>query len=182
MMIVMVVAVMEAVVTRKFLYLFLVIDGVVVVFSIWMQQHWFINTQVAFCCSLLVTIATFFSYKRLVENRVHMGIGHDESDTKDFKKYEDPFDVYDEQEEPLTQEKEHQETVAPKKRKLKDILSHFFLGSRGALSPLRLGAYAILLISSMALVRHDVFNPIAFFAGLSIVPLGSLIGAVKGMR
>ena len=170
MMTVMAVAMAEVAVTRKFFLVFIAIDVLVVIFSLIMQNHWLVNTQVAFFCSLLITIATFFSYKKMVQNRIETSV-YDNKDA--LKKYEDPFDLYDDEDEEKMAEEAQTKPV--KKLGIKESVRNLSRSYKGALSPLRLGAYAILIISSLFLVRHGMFDAVAFFVGLSIVPLGSLV-------
>ena len=162
---------------RKFFLYFLAVDSIIVLLSFVMQEGWFLNTQVAFFCSFLITMATFFSYKKLVERRVEAGAYSEEKDV--LKRYEDPYDLYDEEEENVVFESE----VKPiKKIGLRESLRNLVASYRGALSPLRLGAYGILLLANLALLRHDALEPIAFFVGLSVVPLGSLFLGNKGLE
>ncbi len=159
---------------RKFFFYFLVVDSLVIGISLVMQGMWLLNTQVAFVCSFLISIATFLSYKRLVERRV---------ETRSYaedKRYDDPYELYDEEDEP---EASTEVEVKPVQKKgFKENLRNLALGSWGALSPLRLGAYAVLFLTILALIRHNVFEPIAFFVGLSVVPLGSLFLGNKGLE
>lgn len=55
--------------------------------------------------------------------------------------------------------------------KSKKIIGTF----RGALSPLRLLSYLFLILSFFFLRRHEWFLPLAFLAGLSVVPLCTLV-------
>lgn len=157
---------------RKFFLYFLVVDSLVVALSLVMQEGWLLNTQVAFSCSFLISIATFISYKRLVERRVEEGAYSED------KKYDDPYDLYDEEDKVLVEP----EVKPMKKVGFKESLRNLTLGSLGALSPLRLGAYAVLFLTILALIRHNAFEPIAFFIGLSVVPLGSLFLGNKGLE
>jgi len=162
---------------RKFFLYFLAVDGIIVLLSFVMQEGWFLNTQVAFLCSFLITMATFFSYKKLVERRVEAGAYDEEKDV--LKRYEDPYDLYEEEEETIALESEVQpvKTIG-----LRESLRNLVVSYRGALSPLRLGAYGVLFLAILALLRHDALEPIAFFVGLSVVPFGSLLLGNKGLE
>lgn len=47
--------------------------------------------------------------------------------------------------------------------------------SRGALSLWRLLAYALLFVAILVLIRKDLFEPIAFILGVSVLPLATLV-------
>lgn len=159
---------------RKFFLYFLAVDSIVIGVSLVMQGTWLLNTQVAFICSFLISIATFFSYKTLVERRVEAGAYNED------KKFDDPYDLYDEEEE---REVLVESEIKPiKKIGIKESFRNLVLGSLGALSPLRLGAYGVLFLTILVLIRHNAFEPIAFFVGLSVVPMGSLFLGNKGLE
>lgn len=165
-------------IVRKFLGYFVLVDSLVIVFSLFMQGGWLLNTQVAFFCSLLITLATFVSYKRLVERRVEAGAYSEEKDV--LKKYEDPYDLYDEEEQEEAQSEA--EVKAHTKIGFRESFRNLAQSYKGALSPYRLGAYGVLFLMILALMRHEALEPIAFFVGLSIVPLGSLFLGNKGLK
>jgi len=161
---------------RKFFLYFLAVDGIIVLLSFVMQEGWFLNTQVAFLCSFLITMATFFSYKKLVERRVEAGAYSEEKDV--LKRYEDPYDLYEEEETiELESEVKPVKTIG-----LRESLRNLMASYKGALSPLRLGSYGVLFLAILALLRHDALEPIAFFVGLSVVPFGSLLLGNKGLE
>ena len=152
---------MEIRVTRNLFWIFLALDVLIIILSLVMQGYWLLNTQIAFICSLFVSMATFFSYKRVVERRVEAEAidMHDDS----LKKHEDPFELYEEEKIP-----EQTEVEVSKKSGVKESVRNLARSYKGALSPFRLGAYFILFISVLALIRHELFSPIAFLVGLNI--------------
>lgn len=162
---------------RKFLRSLLLADSVVILFSLWMGGLWLLNTQAAFICSLLITMATFISYQKLVERRVEAGAFAEEKDV--LKRYEDPHDLYDEEETEKSVESEVQE---PQKLGFKESFRNLTQSYKGALSPYRLGAYGVLFLMILFLIQHDTFEPIAFFVGLSVVPIGSLLLGNRGSK
>lgn len=166
-------------VIRKFLGYFLFVDSLVIAFSLFMQGLWLLNTQVAFLCSLLITLATFISYKKLVERRVEAGAYSEEKDV--LKKYEDPYDLYDDEEEGQEAQSEA-EVKEHKKIGFRESFRNLAQSYKGALSPYRLGAYGVLFLTILSLMRHEALEPIAFFVGLSIVPFGSLFLGNKGLK
>lgn len=57
----------------KLLMLYAIGDVVVIPISLMLDEHAPINSQVAFVCSVLITLALFRSYCLLVERRVEAG-------------------------------------------------------------------------------------------------------------
>ncbi len=165
-------------IVRKFLGYFIFVDSLVIAFSFFMQGGWLLNTQIAFFCSLLITLATFVSYQKLVERRVEAGAYGEEKDV--LKKYEDPHDLYDDEEEQEAQSEA--EVKEHKKIGFRESFRNLTQSYKGALSPYRLGAYGVLFLTILALIRHEALEPIAFFVGLSIVPLSSLFLGNKGLK
>lgn len=161
---------------RKLLQSLLLLDGAIILFSLWMGGLWLLNTQVGFVCSLIITLATFISYQKLVERRVEAGAYDEEKDV--LKKYEDPHDLYDED---VNEEVSNESEVeVAQKIGFKESFRNLTQSYKGALSPYRLGAYGLLFISLLFLIQHDTLEPIAFFVGLSIVPIGSLLFGNRG--
>ncbi len=156
------------------------LDGVLILVSLWIGNGWFLNTQIAFASSALITFATFMSYKTMVERRVEAGAFGEDKDV--LKKYEDPYDLYDDEE--TDEGGQHEEAAmkqAPKigfKESFKNLVNSY----KGALSPYRLGAYGVLFVSVLSLMRHELLEPVPFFLGLSVVPLGSLFLANRGLQ
>jgi len=126
---------------------------------------WFINAQIGFISSSLVVLATFISYKSMVEKRVEAGdISDLDRDTVD--KIEDPYHLYDENH--IENEKDIQ-----KKRKLsvKEALKN----SRASLSIYRLLAYAILVIGFLYLTRTSQLDIIPYIFAISLPPIVIII-------
>ena len=86
---------------KKFAKIFLIIDFGLIIFCVLSNNYiWLINTQVAFISSMIISIATFLSYKRNVAKRVQ-NIDYDAklSDDRDkIDEIDDPFDLYSENE------------------------------------------------------------------------------------
>lgn len=159
--------------TNKLFKVYAITDMIVVIFSLFQDKSWLINTQMAFLGSLLITLASFISYKRLVQRRVLSGAIPEEK--KDLlKKIEDPHDLYDDETE--ESKTDLQEEVEIKKIGLKESLKNLAQSYQSALSPYRIGAYGILFLEVLYLIRHDLLESIPFFIGLSVIPLSSFIG------
>ncbi len=53
---------------RGILNTYLVFDGLLILFSLYMGGVWLLNTQIAFIGSMLVVFSSFLGYKNLVQN------------------------------------------------------------------------------------------------------------------
>ena len=160
----------------RFSYFYLIGDSVVVILSLFMGGYWLLNTQVAFVCSMLVTFASFFAYKKSIQKGVLNSGGEEYRDS--FDELEDPYNLFDDE------QKEEGEESQVKKNKgvFKYTIKGFASGIGGAINPLRLVAYGVLIASFLYLNRHGLFDAFAFFAGLSIVPIMSMFSSVFNQK
>ncbi len=92
-----------------FAKVFVVINLCLIVYALIAHDTiWLLNTQVAFVGSLFVTIASFLSYKRNIQNRLsnldtsNVSVTTDDRDKID--EIDDPFDLYSEDVEPIAEE------------------------------------------------------------------------------
>lgn len=166
----------------KFAKVFFILDLCLIIYSLIFQNNlWLLSSQVAFFSSLFITIASFFSYKKNIENRLsnldltqnNEGIDRDKIDEID-----DPYDLYTEYKEipesELTPQK-IKEILNDEKSKVKrDTLKNTFFSASGFLSIYRILGYGTLLFGFFALNNNKIFIPIAFIVGLGIVPIGVL--------
>lgn len=171
----------------KFAKVFIFLDFCLVVYALTFQNNlWLLNTQVAFISSLLVITGSFLSYKKNVQNRlsnfdsskIQEGVDRDKIDEID-----DPFDLYSDyepvKEEDLTPEK-IKEIIKDEKSKLKkNSIKNTIFSASGFLSLYRIVGYAILIFGFFALNNNQIFMPISFIIGLSVVPFGVLISKLK---
>ncbi len=140
-------------------------DVLVILLSLVQGGDWLLNTQIAFACSLLITMASFRSYHTFVQRRVDAGlIPNDKFD----KYYED--DKEDD-------EDDEKESVAPRVSKIgfKQSFQNLALSYKSALSLYRILSYGVLFLAVLFLIRHDNLDAMAFFVGLSVVPLSSFL-------
>ncbi len=159
----------------RFSYIYLFGDAIVVIISLLFGRYWLINTQIAFICSMLITFAAFYGYKKSIQK------GIKNSNLEEFREpldeLLDPYNLYDNEDE--------QEDKSNKQKKdgmFKYITKGFAGGISGAINPARLLSYIILILSFLCLNRAGVFNPFAFFTGLSIVPIASMFVAVMKQK
>ncbi len=153
----------------KIINTLLILDiGIVIFIYLSGDIVWFINAQIGFISSSLVVLATFISYKSMVEKRVEAGdISDLDRDTVD--KIEDPYHLYDENHGDSIDKTIENEKDIQKKRKLsvKEALKN----SRASLSIHRLLAYAILVIGFLYLTRTSQLDIIPYIFAISLPPI-----------
>jgi len=141
---------------------------------------WLLNIQIAFFSSLFITIASFFSYKKNVQNRLenidNFTILNEDRDKID--KIDDPYDLYSEYKEVSKDELNTQkikEIINEEKSKLKhNFFRNTLFSMGGFLSIYRILGYICLVFGFFSLANNNIFLPLAFIIGLSIVPIGVL--------
>jgi len=159
--------------TSRFLRFYLLGDVLVILLSLIQGGEWLLNTQIAFVCSLLITLASFRSYHTFVTRRVDAGLIPD-----------DKFDKYYEDDQ---EEDDEKENVTPRVAKVgfKQSFQNLALSYKSALSLYRILSYGVLFLAVLFLIRHDNLDAIAFFVGLSVVPLSSFLSVLfvkKGLN
>jgi hypothetical protein len=139
--------------------------GVVVFCFLENNQIWLYNTQIAFFAVSLIVIGSFIGYSNMVKSQLENGnVGEDV-----LKKYEDRFDLYDEEDE--IDEKKLNEY---KKRKLKWYEALLF-SFKGGFNIIRILGYVALIGGFLWLRSVGIFDFLSFLFGVSIVPAVSLV-------
>ncbi|MCF6173153.1 MAG: hypothetical protein L3J44_05140 [Campylobacteraceae bacterium] len=156
----------------KISYTYLVFDIFVVVFSLFKGGNWLISTQVAFISSMLITFASFYAYKRSIKKRVQSYGGEEFRDASD--ELEDPYNLFEDEE-----DNKKIDNRTKNGGVFKYTIKGFASGIGGAINPLRLLAYGLLIFSFLILTKNGLFNPFAFFLGLSIVPIASVFSSIS---
>ena len=168
----------------NFAKVFIIVDLCLIILAISAYDLiWFLNSQVAFVGSLSVTIASFLSYKKNIQNRLS-NLDTSQSMTTDRDKIDeidDPYDLYSDYEEipeeELTPEKIKEIIDEEKKNVKKNSFKNTIFSAGGFVSLYRIVGYAFLIFGFFALNNNKLFLPIPFLVGLGIVPLSVL--AVK---
>ncbi len=166
----------------NFAKVFIFVDLCLIILSVTLYDLvWFLNSQVAFIGSLSVTIASFLSYKKNIQNRL---LNLDTSknmmteDRDKIDEIDDPYDLYTEYEEipeeELTPEKIKEIIDEEKKNVTKNSFKNTLFSAGGFVSIYRLVGYAFLIFGFFALNNNKLFLPIPFLIGLGIVPLSVL--------
>jgi len=167
----------------KFAKVFIFLNLCIFIYALIFQNKlWLLNTQVAFFSSLFITIASFISYKKNIQNRISnldLSQTSKNEDRDKIDEIDDPYDLYSEYEDipesELTPEK-IKEIINDEKSKVKrNSVKNTIFSASGFLSIYRILGYCLLIFGFFALNNNKIFIPIAFIIGLGIVPLGVLI-------
>lgn len=171
----------------NFAKVFLVLNLCISIYIIFFQNLiWLLNLQVAFFASLFVTIASFLSYKKNIQNRLSfMQEAKPSSSERDkIDEIDDPYDLYSEYEEvpesELTPEKIKEIITEEKKRVKQNSFKNTLFSAGGFISIYRVLGYGFLIFGFFALNNNKIIIPLAFIIGLSIVPIGVLF--TKALR
>ncbi len=145
----------------KLIRILIAVDIGIVVFC-YLEDNlvWLYNTQIAFFSTSLIVLGSFIGYSNFVKTQIENGnVGEDI-----LKKYEDPYDM----------DEEDKVDFKPKKRKLKwyEALSFSF---KGGFNLIRILGYVALIAGFFWLKNNGIFDTISFLFGVSIVPAVSLI-------
>lgn len=153
------------------------VDVALIMIALTQGEHWLINTQLSFLSSLLVTLASYYSYKRVIDKRVALDAGQESRDAVDS--VDDPFDLYSP--EVVEEEKDLKELIKEERAKvtsLKETAQNLSKTLGGAFSPWRLLSYLFLFLAFLYLVNNHLFVVWAYVAGLFVTPLSVLIYAI----
>ncbi len=138
--------------------------GIVVFCYLEDNMIWLFNTQVAFFATSLIIIGAFIGYSNMVKFNLQNGnVGEDI-----LKKYEDPYDMDDEEE--IDKEK-LKEFKKPKLKWYEALLFSF----KGGFNFIRIFGYIFLIGGFLWLAYSKRFDEISFIFGVSIVPAVSLM-------
>src|SRR5574344_1339719 len=160
----------------SFAKVFIVLNLCLSLYALFFQnQTWLLNLQVAFFSSLFVTLASFLSYKKNIENRLSNldENSKDLSEQRDkIDEIDDPYDLYSEYEEipeeELTAEK-IKEIITDEKKKIKqNSFKNTIFSTGGFVSIYRIAGYLFLIAGFFALNNNKLLEPLSFIIGLGL--------------
>ena len=126
---------------------------------------WLYNTQIAFFATALIVLGSFIGYSNMVRRSIENGnVGEDI-----LKKYDDAYDLYDEEDEIKTKDLENL-----KKKKLKWYEALLF-SFKGGFNLIRILGYIALIAGFLWLKNNNIFDFLSFLFGISVVPAVSLV-------
>jgi len=159
---------------RKYLLYFASADSFLVAGGVLKGSNFLISSQLGFISSLLITLSSYYSYKKMVEHKVSIGdIPKDDRDELD--KIDDRFELYDDSED---EKKDFKEIIKEERKKLKgfkrsakNLKRSFF----AFISPYRLFSYLFLILSFLYLNKHHLLDIFGFVLGISVVSIVALL-------
>lgn len=164
---------------NKITFVYLLADIFLILLSLFMGGLWLINTQVAFICSMIVIFASFLSYRGMINKKLENGDFTEERDL--LEKIDDKYELFEDDSEELKEQelsKEEFVKIYKQERKkssgLKQSFSNLFKSGRGVFNPFRLGAYILLCVLMLVLIKNELFMAIPFLIGIGAVPIASL--------
>ena len=139
--------------------------GIVVFCYLEDNMIWLYNTQIAFFSVSLIILGSFIGYSNMIKAQIKNGnVGEDF-----LKKYEDPYNLDDEEDE--IKEKELKKYKNKKLKWQEGILMYF----KGGFNLLRISGYGALIAGFIWLSKNGIFDYLSFLFGVSIVPAVALM-------
>jgi len=160
--------------TLKILF---IVDLVVILFCVILGQfQWLLNTQLAFISSVLVTIGSYYGYKKNVDSRVEDHV-NDDDNYDELDKMDDKYDLYSPEVETIEQKEQYSKEEI--KEAMKPIKQNYFAnfksGFSGMASLYRLSGYVFLIICFFFLNNNGYLHIWSYMFGFLIVPIASLV-------
>lgn len=171
----------------RFYYSFFVVNLLAfVILFVWGDYKMLLNVELAAMGTLITTLGTYRGYKKHVEKR-SKDIAPEDADRDDpdvIDKIEDPYGLYDDDDEIDTRDPEEidvKEYVKETKKTLKKNRDwgEILRSSKGAVSIFRVVGYCVILYSFFYLVDKNIFHPFGFLIGIGLVPFTALVSAKK---
>ena len=163
-----------------------------------------LNSQVALICSTLIIFASFFGYKKRASKKLANTdikdfdefFDDEEQDLEnsavnflknshpaEHKQNLNPHSITEPENSAVNflKNSENSENSKNPKEILKNSkekklkIPFKFYDFLSAFSPLRIAAYFLLILAFFLLLRHGLFEPLSFLAGLSIMPISTLL-------
>jgi ABC-type transport system involved in cytochrome bd biosynthesis fused ATPase/permease subunit len=161
---------------KKLLFSFLILDFIFVVFLIVTNNYiYLLNMQIAFVSSLLISFATFYSYKNNINKQIDLELEKQNNDSDYIDKIDDKYDLYS---------SDINETIIdhPTKEEIKEAMkpikqNHIANLSKTILSfasAYRITAYIVLIIGFFYLNNNTYLHIYSYLFGFLIIPLSSL--------
>ncbi|WP_086228095.1 hypothetical protein [Campylobacter sp. P0109] len=155
---------------KNLAFFYLILDAILIAISSAFGAVELLNSQVAFICSTLILFASYFGYKSRVENK-----------SVNYQLSEQELELFEDSEDEQIKNNDNSDNLNKKNfttKSDKKLAKFRKIDILGAFKPLRLLSYFILIISFFVLLRHGILEPIAFLAGLALMPLGVFCAGV----
>jgi len=145
--------------------LFAVDVGVVVFCYLEDNIRWLYNTQIAFFATSLIVLGSFIGYSNMVRRQIENGNVGDDI----LKKYDDQFDLYEED------DKIDKEALNEYKKKKLKWYEALLFSFKGGFNLIRILGYVSLIAGFLWLKNRGIFETFSFLFGVSVVPAVSLV-------
>ena len=139
---------------------------------------WLLNAQVAFIASLLVTLASFHAYRKMVTERAHEEADGLFEERDHLDRIDDPHALFEEEESRSEPPQDVKALVREERAKLRDLKTtarHLAGSAKGLFSLWRLGSYLVLVLAFLFLNRQGWLVVVPFLVGLAVVPAGAFL-------
>ncbi|MBU0632445.1 hypothetical protein KKA17_07360 [bacterium] len=163
---------------KRTINIFLVAELVTVATNI-VSYKFFLNAQIAFLSALFIIIGSMYSYKRLVEKRVEAGAYSDDN-RDELDKIDDPYDLYDENEETALETQDIKAVIKEEKKRLKaNGFKNTKLASGATMSAFRIIPYVFLVFGFIGLQNNQ---NLMIFPYLLFLLVGLIAGFFIGRK
>ena len=142
----------------KFLKI-LIVSQLLIFLTYFISLNFYANLQVAFLSSFFVMLGSFYSYRKMIINRVEAKSYIDNRDELDI--IDDPHDLYDETplNEAPAEELDLKQIVKEEKAKIKTFnIKSLKDGASAGFSMFRIGAYIFLVLGFISLKNNDILD------------------------
>jgi len=150
----------------------------IIFLTLFVSKDFFINFEVAFLSSVLILQGSMYSYSKLVKQRLESGAFNDEDA---LKKIDDPYDLYDEDQEEIVDDENFdlKAYIKEEKKRIKKggALKSTLKTSPALVSIFRLVPYLFLVIGFLSLNNHHILLLKPYLSGLGVgIIAGYFIG------
>ncbi|MDD5359282.1 MAG: hypothetical protein PHI79_03330 [Sulfurovaceae bacterium] len=158
----------------KIINTLLIVDiGIVIFCYLAGERNWFFNSQVAYLSSIIIVLASMYSYAQMVKTGVENEIITTSNDEL-LDKIEDPHGLYDDNNPQQALETKNDEIMTEvQDDNTEDKISTIeaMKKNKAYVSFYRIGAYAILVLGFLYLQNIKIFHMASYMFGLFLPPV-----------
>ncbi len=148
------------------LYIYIILDIVLFIFSLFKGYTWIANTQIAFLSAFSIVLLSFLSYLKNINKQIKT-LGDIVNERDFIDEMDDPYELY-----------EDENDKKDKKSRVKISMKNLSKTKSAAFSLLRLVGYGILIAGFFLLLKMKSFQIVPYLTGISIIPLGGFINII----
>jgi len=165
---------------KNIVLVFLSFDLFLVVFFMLMGGSlWVLNFQIAVVSSIVVTLGSYYGYKKNIDKRVE-GYENFDDNYDEIDKMDDQFDLYSpdipetKTKQEMTKEQIKEEIKKNKDALKKNNIKNLYRSLSAASSFYRLGGYVVLILGFFFLNNNGNLHIFSYLCGFLVVPLFAL--------